>query len=255
MVVPPDFHGDQRLIDAQAAHVRLRPRVRALLRHASATSCSTSRVAEVDSARSTSRPGSSSSATSPVDGSGEPRRHRAPTRALRRAVAADASPTTRCRAVADELRATRRGGLGAGRADQHAACTSTSRYECGVTTVEHDRRGSLGRAARRVPGLRPLHGRDQPPLRPARPLRLRPPARRGRHARLGRGAGAAPEDGEVSRDAVRPDARPPRRPAATSRSPSAATTATCRRPPAPSSRPTAASSRPRSARPSCASST
>ncbi len=59
---------------------------------------------------------------------------------------------------------------------------------------QHRRRG-VGRRPRRVPGLRALHARPLPAVRPAGALRLRAPARRGRHPRLGGGARAAPDGG------------------------------------------------------------
>ena len=137
-------------------------------------------------------------------------------------------PDDQLRAVADELRAS--GATGLDLAD--LVCTRVHDhfvYEWGITNVETTAAEAWARRARRVPGLRPLHDRALPAVRPAGALRLGPPARRRRHARLGRGDGAGCERRSCARcrSTPRTTAASGR---ATSRSRSVATTPTCRPP-------------------------
>ena len=101
----------------------------------------------------------------------------------------------------------------AGRADQPPR-PRAPRVPLGRDRGRDDRRRGVGRRRRRLPGLRALHAGALPALRPAGPLRVRSRARRGRHARLGRGARPAPAGrGGAAGRPVRPDPRPPRGPA------------------------------------------
>ena len=137
-------------------------------------------------------------------------------------------PDEALRAVAAELRAS-----GAARSRPRGARLHPRARPFRLRVGRHERRDDggrgLGRGTRRLSGLRALHGRALQALRPAGPLRLRPPARRRRHARVGRGAARGCGRGRHrrSRSIRRTTAAPAR---ATSRSPSAATTATSRRP-------------------------
>ena len=122
-------------------------------------------------------------------------------------------PDEALRAVAAELRASGASRSRSGRARLHAACTTTSPTS-GASRPSRRPRPRRGPAARGVcqdyahcmVALCRL-------LRPAGALRLRPPAGRRRHARLGRGAARRTRTGAVIAVAVRSHARPPRRPA------------------------------------------
>ena len=114
-------------------------------------------------------------------------------------------PDAKLRAVAAELRASGATGL-----DLAAlVCTPRARslrLRVGRHERRDDRGGGLGRRPGRLPGLRPLHGRALQAVRSACPLRLGPPPRRRRDARLGRGARAGRGRDRDGR-ALRPHAR------------------------------------------------
>ena len=133
MVVPPDYHDDQRLAHAQAPRLRLRRRHRALVRHLRQRRARPDPAA-ASSARSSSRAWIVVEREAGADGAlhSEP----APTRrALLGAVAADACPTTaldggRCRAARP------RGATGLELAELvNGLVHDQLRYEWGVTSV------------------------------------------------------------------------------------------------------------------------
>ena len=182
MVVPPDYHGHQRLTTHKLRVVGQQPRDRALLRQLRQR-----RARRVARARSTgtssSRPGPSSSAMCPWTAASSPddigfdRRFGEPSRLT----LPDAALTCRRRGAARLGRVRPRSGRPVGsRVHDHFT------YEWGVTSVETTAAEAWAARAGRLPGLRPLHGRPLQAVRPAGPLRVGSPAGRRRHARLGR---------------------------------------------------------------------
>ena len=209
MVVPPDFHDDQRLVTHKMPRLGLQRRHRALLRHVRQRRPRLQR-----SRRSSTTVDFSDLGRRRARGVG--RRQRRARRARRRTRASPSprgspQPDDALRAAAEPLRASGASGLELAEQIGHARARALH-LRLGHHRRRDDGRRGLGRRRRRVPGLRPLHARPLPAVRPARALRLGPPARRGRHPRLGRGARAAPAGsrGAAGRG-VRPDPRSPPR--------------------------------------------
>ena len=117
-------------------------------------------------------------------------------------------PDDALEAVGAELRATGATGLELAKLVS-ARVHGSSSLRLGSDLDRDDGRRGMGRRRRRLPGLRPLHARARAALRPLRPLRLRTPARRRRQPCLGRDPRPASAAARMLRGcSVRSDARP-----------------------------------------------
>ena len=234
IVVPPDYHDNQRLLTRESIRVWLRCRYRALVRHVRQRCPRPQRRARRAHGRvqhlGVVEREAAVDGTDTPDAIGFDQRFAEPSRLTHTDDA--------LRAVADA--APRHGLQSVELADQIGHRVRALRVPLRCHRCHDARCGCVGGRYRSLPGLRALHAGSLPAVRVARPLRVRSRARRGGRARAWR----SPSSGirrTRTRCAPFPSIPPTTaaRACVTSRSRWAATTTTCRRPRAPSTRPTA----------------